>query len=647
MAALGGLDARVEVSNPTRERGPADGGSLVGLATLAVARGDEIVVLARGPQAEEALDALRALATENFGDAEDEPGSEPEPEAPAAADADAPPGTGARLRGVPASPGIAIGPARRLQAREHVIDDDAPGTPAEERARLDAARAAARQELDEVRATVETRGGADAGDIFGAHALLLDDAAITAPALRRIDEGEGAARAWQAATAEAAAAFRALDDANMRERAVDVQDVAGRVLTQLGCAPSGAALEGPGIVVAAELTPGEAAGLDPADAWAIATARGGATAHAAILARALGIPAVVGLGEALLELADGTALVLDGEQGLVEVDPGEQELAERRAQQEADEAKARDLRARASEPGALADGTRVEVFANVGSAAEAARAVELGAEGVGLLRTEFLFLDRAEPPSEDEQVEVLSEIARSLEGRPVVVRTLDAGADKPLPFLRQEPEDNPFLGRRGIRLSLAEPDLLRTQLRAVLRVAEEHPLKLMFPMVATLDEVQVARELLEEERERLGSGGEMEVGVMVEVPALALQAAHFAPHVDFFSVGTNDLAQYTMAAERGNAALAGLLGASRAPVLSLIAAVTEAAREHGRWVGVCGELAGEPDAAVLLAGLGVRELSMAASRIPAVKAALRECDSEAAAAAARAALESARGPWPT
>ena len=266
---------------------------------------------------------------------------------------------------------------------------------------------------------------------------------------------------------------------------------------------------------------------------------------------------------------------------------------------------------------------------------------------MGLLRTEFLFLDRAEPPSEEEQVEVLSEIARSLEGRPVVVRTLDAGADKPLPFLRQEPEDNPFLGRRGIRLSLAEPELLRTQLRAVLRVAEEHPLKLMFPMVATLDEVRAARELLEEERERLGSGAEMEVGVMVEVPALALQAAHFAAHVDFFSVGTNDLAQYTMAAERGNAALAGLLGASRAPVLALIAAVTDAAREHGRWVGVCGELAGEPEAAVLLAGLGVRELSMAASRIPAVKAALRECDSEAAAAAARAALESARGPWRT
>ncbi|HYN52547.1 MAG TPA: phosphoenolpyruvate--protein phosphotransferase [Thermoleophilaceae bacterium] len=646
VAVLGGLDARVEVTNATRDRGPADGGSLVGLATLAVARGDELVVSARGPQAEDALDALRALAAENFGDAVEDapttPDSAPEGKAAEAL------GAGTQMRGVPASPGIAIGPARRLHAREVVLGDDSSGTPAEERARLDAARAAAREELDEVRSGMAARGGTAAADIFGAHAVLLDDAAITGPAQRRIEEGEGAARAWQAAAAEAAAAFRALDDPYMRERAVDVEDVSGRVLIQLGCAPSGAALEGPGIVLAGELTPGEAAGLDPGDAWAIATARGGATAHAAILARALGIPAVVGLGGALMEIPEATTLVLDGEAGLVDVDPGDEAVAARRAQQEAAEEQHKALLARTREPGALSDGRRVEVFANIGSAAEAARAVELGAEGVGLLRTEFLFLDRAEPPTEDEQVEVLSEIAGSLEGRPVVVRTLDAGADKPLPFLRQEPEDNPFLGRRGIRLSLAEPELLRTQLRAILRVAQEHPLKVMFPMVATLEELRAARELLAEAREGLDSSAELEVGVMVEVPALALQAAQFAPDVDFFSVGTNDLAQYTMAAERGNAALSGLLDASRAPVLALIAAVTEAAGEHGPWVGVCGELAGEPDAAVVLAGLGVRELSMAPSRIPAVKAALRESDFEAAAAAARRALptrdQSATGP---
>ncbi|MGH2968984.1 MAG: putative PEP-binding protein, partial [Solirubrobacteraceae bacterium] len=293
---------------------------------------------------------------------------------------------------------------------------------------------------------------------------------------------------------------------------------------------------------------------------------------------------------------------------------------------------------RATEPGALGDGRRVEVFANVGSPAEAGRAVAQGAEGIGLLRTEFLFLDRATPPDEDEQVEVLRAVARAMDGRPVVVRTLDAGADKPLPFLRQEPEANPFLGLRGIRLSLAEPELLRTQLRAIVRVAEEHPLKVMFPMVATAGELRAARALLDAARSDLGSRAELEVGVMVEVPALALQAAEVAPEVDFFSIGTNDLAQYLMAAERGNAALAGLLDGALAAVLALVAMVVDAAERHGRWVGVCGELAGDPEAAVLLAGLGVRELSMAASRIPAVKAALRESDLETAAAAARRAL---------
>jgi phosphoenolpyruvate-protein phosphotransferase len=414
------------------------------------------------------------------------------------------------------------------------------------------------------------------------------------------------------------------------------------VLARLAGAPAGAAPRAPGIAVARELTPGEAAGLDPEVVWAIATARGGPTGHAAILARALGIPAVVGLGDALLAVPEGTPLALDGAAGVVDVDPDAGTLAELEARRDAEAAARAAMLAGASEPGAMRDGRRVEVFANVGSPAEARLVVEQGAEGVGLLRTEFLFLDRATPPDEDEQVDVLRAIAGALGGRRVIVRTLDAGADKPLPFLRQAPEDNPFLGRRGIRLSLAEPALFRTQLRAILRVAAEHPLAVMFPMVATRAELRAARAHLDEVRAELGSRAELEVGVMVEVPALALQAAVIAPEVDFFSVGTNDLAQYAMAAERGNSALASLLDDALAPVLSLIASVVDAADAHGRWVGVCGELAGEPEAAVLLAGIGVRELSMAASRIPAVKAALREADPEAAEAAARRAITGGR-----
>ena len=448
-----------------------------------------------------------------------------------------------------------------------------------------------------------------------------------------IEGGASAGVAWRDAAADAATAFRGLDDAYLRERAVDVEDVARRVLAHL--AGTTARRDGrAGHRARRRAHARRGGGARSRAAYAIATARGGPTGHAAILARALGIPAVVGAGPALLAIADGTPLVVDGAAGTIDVAPGDDVVADAERRREALAAERAAALERAAEPGALGDGTRVEVFANVGSAAEARAAAEQGAEGVGLLRTEFLFLDRRDPPDEDEQVAVLTEIAEALDGRPVVVRTLDAGADKPLPFLRQEPEDNPFLGRRGIRLSLAEPELFRTQLRAIVRVAAHHPLKIMFPMVATLEEVRAARALLDEVRGDV----ELEVGVMVEVPGLALRAAEFAPEVDFFSVGTNDLAQYTMAAERGNAALAPLLEDALAPVLALIAAVVEAADAHGRWVGVCGELAGDPEAAVLLAGLGVRELSMAAGRIPAVKEALRATDAEAAAAAARRAL---------
>ncbi len=639
VATVGDFDARVEVRNATRSTGPADGRSLTALAVLGVRQGDQIVVRAQGEQAAAALDALRALAAANFGDEPDDgtaADDRPEPaEAPAAG---APPASGTQLPGVAASGGIAIGPARWLHTPEPAVDDEQPGSPAEERARLDAARAAARQDLETARADVLRRGAVAEAEIFTAHALLLDDAAVTGPALRLIEDGAGAGRAWRAAAQEAADAFRALDDPYLRERAVDVEDVGRRVLARLAGTEAAAAPLDAGIVLAPELTPGEAVGLDPAHAWGVATARGGATGHAAILSRALGIPAVVGAGGGLLGIPEGTPLVLDGDAGILEVDPGEDVIARYEARREAAAEARRALLAGAAEPGALRDGRRVEVFANVGSAADVHHAVEQGAEGVGLLRTEFLFLDRDTPPSEDEQVEVLREIADALDGRSLIVRTLDAGADKPLPFLLQEPEDNPFLGRRGIRLSLAEPELLRTQLRAVLRVAAERPLKVMFPMVATLEEVRAARAVLEQARADLGSDAELDVGVMVEVPALALQAQLIAPEVDFFSIGTNDLAQYTMAAERGNAALAGLLDDSLAPVLALIANVTAAAEAHGRWVGVCGELAGEPEAAVLLSGLGVRELSMSASRIPAVKAALREVDFETAAERARRAL---------
>ncbi|HEX6027147.1 MAG TPA: phosphoenolpyruvate--protein phosphotransferase, partial [Solirubrobacter sp.] len=468
--------------------------------------------------------------------------------------------------------------------------------------------AAAREQL---KATAAGLPKAEA-EIFAAQALLLDDEGIVGPAREAVAGGEPAARAFQRASEAAAAAFEGLEDPYMKARAIDIRDVAHRVVAAIaGAAPPGAPAE-PGIVVADVLTPGAVASLDPDVAWGIAAARGGTLDHAAIVAGALGIPYVVGLGPRLLQVEEGTTLALDGEAGEVIVEPKDPAAFEARRKAAA-EARARALE-RAAEP-VTVNGRRIEIFANIGSPADADLAVANGAEGVGLLRTEFLYLGRDQPPSEDEQVEVLAEIARRLQGRPLIVRTLDAGADKPLPFIPTEPEDNPFLGIRGLRLSLAHPDLFTAQLRAIKRVAAEHPVSIMFPMVSTVDEVLAARELL--------GPVDFEVGAMIEVPAAALQADLLAPHLDFFSFGTNDLSQYTMAAERGNPALAHLLEAAREPVFQLIATAVEAAERHGRWVGVCGELAGDPEAAVRLVELGVRELSMAPSRIPAVKERLR------------------------
>jgi phosphocarrier protein FPr len=643
VATAGSFDADLTVVNATTGAGPAPARSLTAIAALGVRQGHEVLVRARGPQAQEALDALGELAADGFGDGA-EPGAAaaaaaPPESAPAVAEQpQAPPEPGARLRGLPGSRGIAVGPARPLAATRDGGDPDAEpaGDPEAEGRALDAALAAAAADLEQTRADVARRAGEAEAEIFDAHAALLGDAAIVDPAREAIGAGRSAAAAWHAAAQAAADRMAGLDDPLLRERAADVRDVGERVLAHLrGDAGAGPAPSAPGILVADELTPGQTAGLDPQSVRGIATARGSATAHAAILARALGIPAVVGLGPALLAVAEGTGLVLDGDAGEVLVDPGDDVIAEHERRREQALEHRRRAQEHAREPAVTRDGEHVEVLANLGAAAEVADAVEQGAEGVGLLRTEFLFLDRDELPGVDEQAAVYREIAAALDGRPLVVRTLDVGADKPLRAVPHEPEANPYLGERGLRLALARPALLRTQLEAIARVAAEHPLRVMFPMVATVAEVRAARAVLEEVR----GGARLEVGIMVEVPAAALQAAQLAAEVDFFSIGTNDLAQYTMAAERGNASVAALLDGPSPALLRLVAMTCEGASRHGARVAVCGELAGEPLAAAMLTGLGGRELSMAPVLIPEAKEALRTLDLGAAREAAAAALD--------
>ena len=361
----------------------------------------------------------------------------------------------------------------------------------------------------------------------------------------------------------------------------------------------------------------------------IATVAGGATSHSAILARSLGIPAVAGLGRSILEIEEGTPLVLDGSSGQLWITPDDGLIASYRSRSEREKREKQGMLAASVNPAHTLDGRHIEIAANVGGTADARAAVKAGAEAAGLFRTEMLFLDRHTAPSEEEQVLVYQATAEAMDKRTLIIRTLDAGGDKPIPYLNIGKEENPFLGYRAIRLCLDRPDLFKTQLRAIVRVAAHHPIKIMFPMIATISEYRQAVALLTEASNEVRARGiavseRIETGIMVEVPSTAVMAAQFAAEVDFFSIGTNDLTQYTLAAERGNPRLANLADALHPAVLKLIHNVVEAAHAHGKWVGVCGEAGGDPAAVPILVGLGVDELSMSAPAIPRAKQIIRQ-----------------------
>src|SRR5215218_2581274 len=631
-----GFDAEVTVTNVTAGRGPASGRSLNALATLGVRQGHEIAVAASGPQASGALAALEALAARDF---DEEVAVQPPAPSPASPQA-GPPGA---LVGLPAAPGIALGAARHFQAPAPEIPTEPATDPEAEWEALQQALERVRSEIRATRDSVAARAGEYSAAIFDAHLLFLEDDALLEPARRAIfEQGRNAAQAWHGAAETVAAEYRSLDDEYLGARAEDLAGVAREVVAELVGGEAAAAVVEPGIVLAADLTPADTATLDRDLVRGVATAYGGPTSHSAILARSLGIPAAVGLGEQLLDVPEGAPLALDGDAGAVVVDPADELVRDYERRSAEHEEAARRARASAQQPARTRDGRRIEVVANVGSPEDVDAAVAGGAEGVGLLRTEFLFLERDSLPTEDEQYAAYADMAGRLQGRPLILRTLDVGADKPLPYLPRRAEANPFLGVRGIRLGLAQPDLLETQLRAALRAAALHPLKVMFPMVTTLAEYQQAVSVLAGAREQLGEQGEaagpMEVGIMVEVPAAALAAEAFAPEVDFFSIGTNDLVQYTMAAERGNDAVAGLADGLHPAVLRLIRGVAEAAEAHGKWVGVCGELGSDPLAVPVLVGVGVSELSVNPPAIPATKEAVRKVDAGAAGRLAREAL---------
>jgi phosphotransferase system enzyme I (PtsI) len=512
------------------------------------------------------------------------------------------------------------------------VDADAETT------RFEEARTSAREELKRERDRTAERVGEDEAAVFDAHVQFLDDPQITDGVEEAISEGLPAEHAVERTFDRFVEQFEGMEG-RMAERADDLRDVRDRLVRVLsgGDRVNLAELPEGSVVFAERLTPSDTAQLDPERVAGFVTVTGGRTSHAAIFARSLALPAVVGVGEELNDVAEGERVVVDGTDGVVVVDPDE-ETAEAAAE-EAD-VEVRD------DPVSTADGVPVEVAGNVGTKADLAPAADRGADGIGLFRTEFLFLDRESPPDEDEQYETYVEALEAFPEDRVVVRTLDVGGDKPIDYLDLPEEENPFLGERGIRRSLSpDADLFETQLRALLRAAGSErggDLAVMLPLVSTVDEVTAARERLElfaDDLEREGVEYAVpEFGVMVETPAAAFMADELTDEVDFFSIGTNDLAQYVMAAERGNERVADLGDYYQPAVLRAIRATVEAAEGTDVWVGMCGEMAGDPDLTELLLGLGLDELSMSAVTVPQVKRAVTETNTEDARALAERAL---------
>jgi multiphosphoryl transfer protein len=615
----------------------ANGKSLASLLKLGVEGGANLLIMARGADEDAALEALKAAVAEGLG--EDEAEATAEHEAPARAA-----GAGLELAapgipGIAASPGVAIGPLARLHAARIVVEATAKD-PEHETERLRQAIEHVRIEVRELYDDVKARSGEGKASIFKAHEEFLDDPDLLEQADALIRQGHSAGWAWREAVKEQAAALAQMSDPLLRERAADLGDVGQQVLRLLAESIEEAPElpDEPVILVAEDLTPSDTARLDPSQVLGLCTAVGGPTSHTAIIARSLGIPAVVGAGPAVLRQAEGATCVLDGEGGSLYVDLSAEDLEKARLVREDLGSRREEERLNRYQPAFMLDGQRIEVVANIGSTDEAAQAVEAGGEGVGLLRSEFLFLGREQAPGEDEQYEAYSGMVEALNGLPLIVRTLDIGGDKlDVPYLELPAEANPFLGVRGIRLCLEHPALFRTQLRAIYRAAAHGPVKIMFPMIATLDELRAARAIAEEERIALGAP-ELEIGIMIEVPSTVVMAEEFAREVDFFSVGTNDLTQYTLAMDRQHPALARQVDGLHPAVLRLIRQTVQAAEAAGIWVGVCGGVAGDPKGAVVLAGLGVSELSVAVPSIAAIKERLRGYSLEEAQSLAERAL---------
>ena len=538
------------------------------------------------------------------------------------------------LTGIPASRGIGIGPIFQFVRQEIIIEERSNIQPEEELKRLNTAISTAKDQIDCIyEKALKESSDADA-EIFQAHRMILEDPELLAGVENKIkDQNKSAELAMQETGKLFSDMMAAMKDEYFAARATDILDVRNRVLRiLLGVAESPtAALKEPSVIGADDLTPSDTVLLDKNLVIGFCTSGGSATSHTAILARGLGIPAVAGVGDEVLLQENGTQVILDGTKGTAIFAPGKALIDEYRQQIEAANSIHEEAMKYTKEPAKTKDGKRIEVVANIGNVEGAKSAVDNGAEGVGLLRTEFLYLERKKLPTEEEQFQVYRDILDVFGDMPVILRTLDVGGDKEIPYMGLEAESNSFLGQRALRLCLVRPDIFKPQLRAALRASAGYNLKIMFPMVATVGEVRAARKMLDEcaaelEEEGVQMAEDIEIGIMVEIPSAALTADQLAKEIDFFSIGTNDLSQYTMAADRTNPKVAELSNAFFPAVLRLVREVIRAAHKEGKWVGMCGELAGEPLALPILLGLELDEFSMNPPMIPLAKQIIRNLD---------------------
>ncbi|WP_127133997.1 phosphoenolpyruvate--protein phosphotransferase [Veillonella caviae] len=548
-----------------------------------------------------------------------------------------------RIQGISGSRGVAVGNVYKYIQEEIIIPDYtvADGDVEAEIGKFAAAMAATLKQLDIIRQKALVDMGPEEAAIFEAHMQIAQDPSLSDGIKSLVESTKTNVVAATAQTIDTfAGIFLGMDDPYMRERGADIKDIGDRLMrNMLGMNPRGLShISGQVILVAHDLAPSDTASLDKNVVKGIVTAAGGPTSHAAIMARTLEIPAVMGVGD-IDSFVDGTRAVVLGTDGIALINPSDAEWVDYSTQAEAFQDELKRLKDSANLEAVTVDGHHVDLFGNIGKSKDADNAINMGASGIGLYRTEFLYMENDELPEEDVQFEEYKQVAESLHGNPVIIRTMDIGGDKELKCLDLPEEMNPFLGYRAIRISLNRPDIFKVQLRALLRASAFGDIHIMYPMIASVEEVKCANVMLEECKAELRKEGvafneDIKVGIMIEVPAAAVIAPILAKYVDFFSIGTNDLCQYTLAVDRMNEAIGNLYQPLHPGVLRLIKGVIDASHEQGKFTGMCGELAGDPVATMILLGLGLDEFSMTASSIPLIKNILRsvskaECEAVA------------------